>query len=280
MQKFENLILDEERALYGIKNAEVFNCTFAGKADGESALKECRNLSVTECFFDLRYPLWHLQKGKLRNCRMSENCRAALWYDRQLEINDCELNGIKALRECSNIILSNSLVNSCEFGWFCNHLKICDSSLRSEYPFMKSRNMDISNLQMQAKYSFQYVKNILIKDSYLDTKDAFWHSEDVRAENCVLKGEYLGWYSKNLHLINCKIIGTQPLCYAKGLILENCEMTGCDLCFEKSDVFAQIRGTVDSIKNPRTGEIKADRIEGIIIDNEHYCKCKIICNNR
>ena len=59
----ENLIMDEERALYGLKRAEIKNCIFKGPSDGESALKECRNISVSGCIFDLRYPLWHVKKA-------------------------------------------------------------------------------------------------------------------------------------------------------------------------------------------------------------------------
>ena len=51
---YENLTLDEERALYGLHHAEVRNCTFAGPADGESALKECSELLVSDCDFELR----------------------------------------------------------------------------------------------------------------------------------------------------------------------------------------------------------------------------------
>lgn len=36
---------DEERALYHLQNADVVNCSFAGPADGESALKEARDCS-------------------------------------------------------------------------------------------------------------------------------------------------------------------------------------------------------------------------------------------
>ena len=52
-------IFDEERALYNIKDTEVADCTFAGPADGESVLKETRNIAVKNCDFSLRYPLWH-----------------------------------------------------------------------------------------------------------------------------------------------------------------------------------------------------------------------------
>ena len=52
--KYENLTLEEERALYGIQNAEIESCTFAGPADGESPLKECRDIQVKNCTFLMR----------------------------------------------------------------------------------------------------------------------------------------------------------------------------------------------------------------------------------
>ena len=54
----QGFTFDEERALYNIKNTEVRDCTFAGPADGESVLKETRDIRVTNCNFSLRYPLW------------------------------------------------------------------------------------------------------------------------------------------------------------------------------------------------------------------------------
>ena len=48
---------DEERALYGLRNAEVSHCLFDGPADGESALKEASDVEVLDCTFRLRYPL-------------------------------------------------------------------------------------------------------------------------------------------------------------------------------------------------------------------------------
>ena len=55
----ENKTFDEERALYNLKDTEVRNCTFAGPQDGESVLKETRNIRVVNSKFSLRYPLWH-----------------------------------------------------------------------------------------------------------------------------------------------------------------------------------------------------------------------------
>ena len=120
--KYENLTLDEERALYAVQDAEIIGCTFSGPADGESALKECRNIQVKGCTFQLRYPFWHVRHAVVEHCTMTETCRAALWYDNNITLTHCTLGGIKALRECKDIVLDSCAINSTEFGWFCDHL--------------------------------------------------------------------------------------------------------------------------------------------------------------
>ena len=132
---------------------------------------------------------------------------------------------------------------------------------------MHSSDIRIKNLNLQGNYSFQYCKNVEIRDSVLHTKDAFWETENVTVRDSVIIGEYLGWYSRNLRLINCRIGGTQPLCYAEGLVLEGCTFEpDADLAFEYSEVQADIRGAVASVKNPRTGSIVADSYGEIILD--------------
>ncbi|MDE7333333.1 MAG: DUF3737 family protein [Lachnospiraceae bacterium] len=39
---------------------------------------------------------------------MEELCRAALWYSTDIEITDTKLHGIKALRECSDVVIKNA----------------------------------------------------------------------------------------------------------------------------------------------------------------------------
>jgi len=273
---YKNAVYDEERALYGVHDAVVENCRFQGPADGESALKETGSLVIRNCDFLLRYPLWHTTGTTMENCCMTENCRAALWYDKDVVIRNSSLGGIKVIRECDNTEIHDSEINSTEFGWFCRGLKMSGCSLISEYPFLHSVNMRFDRLSMKAKYSFQYVENVEIHDSTLDTKDAFWHGRNITVYDSVIKGEYLGWYSEGLKLVRCKIIGTQPLCYAKNLVLEDCEMIDCDLSFEKSDVMANIIGTVTSIKNPADGRIIADNIGELIQDESAAdSTCKI-----
>ena len=59
MDVIANKTFDMERALYESHDILLKNCSFDGPADGESALKESRNVQVEQCFFHLRYPFWH-----------------------------------------------------------------------------------------------------------------------------------------------------------------------------------------------------------------------------
>lgn len=68
-------IFDEERALYALKNEKVEECIFAGPADGESALKECRGIDVARCSFSLRYPLWHTHDFSVTECVLDDKTR-------------------------------------------------------------------------------------------------------------------------------------------------------------------------------------------------------------
>ena len=208
-----NKIFDEERALYNLKNAYLEGCVFDGPADGESALKESRNIEVNQCEFNLRYPLWHVKGLVMKNSKMSSTCRAPIWYSIDGYISLSNLNGVKALRECENYLIESSNIESPEFGWKCNNITLDRSNVTSEYLFLDSKNIVLKNVNMKGKYSFQYVENLQISNSNLDTKDAFWHSKNVVVRDTVIKGEYLAWFSDGLTLINCKIIGTQPFCY-------------------------------------------------------------------
>lgn len=266
-QLIENKQFDEERALYFSRGCDIRNCVFAGPADGESALKESRDITLQDCSFSLRYPLWHVKGFTMERTRMDEKTRAAVWYTDDGVIRDCELSGIKVIRECSHILLESCKVISPEFGWKSSDIVLRDTEIESEYIFMDSRNVKLDHVTMKGKYSFQYMENLEIADSVLDTKDAFWHSRNVTVRNSIVKGEYLAWFSDGLTLIDCKIIGTQPLCYCKNLKLVNCIMEDTDLSFEYSDVEADIKGHVISVKNPRSGKIIADSVGEIIREN-------------
>ena len=274
MKIIENKTFDEERALYDEDGVKLISCSFDGARDGESALKEAKNIEAEACFFNLRYPFWHDENVKIDKCGMSDKCRAALWYSKNITITESVMNGVKAVRECEDIKISNTVINSVEFGWFNKRIEILDSEATGEYFMLRSSDVTMRNVAFKGKYSFQYIENATFESCRFFTKDAFWHAKNVTVKDSVIEGEYLGWYSEGLTLINCKILGTQPLCYCKNLTLIDCEMIGCDLSFERSEVTATLTAPIISIKNPLSGRIKAPEI-GDIVDELSGGGCEI-----
>ena len=267
MKLIENKTFDEERALYGSHEIELRNCRFDGPADGESALKESGKILVEDCFFNLRYPFWHDTDLTITGSELTPLCRAALWYSEHVKIENTKLHGIKALRECSDIVMSGCDIVSPEFGWSVRGLNMTGCSAESEYFMLRSERLHFDNVRLKGKYSFQYITDSVFINCNFDTKDAFWHAKNVVIKDSIIKGEYLAWYCENVTFENCTIIGTQPLCYCKGLKLIDCRMENCDLSFEKSDVEANILSSVDSIKNPHSGKIIVPLLGALIMDD-------------
>lgn len=254
-------------ALYNLKNADILDCVFAGPADGASALKEARNVNLENCSFSLRHPLWHAEKFRLHDSRLDEDTRAPLWYCQSGQITDSDILGPRAIRECKNITIRDCNVTSEEFGRQSIGIAVTDSTLDARHLFLDSRNVTLENVKTSGSYSFRNTENLTIRNSVLDTKDGFWYSKNITVEDCLVMGDHLGWFSDGLTLRRCKIVGTQPLCYCKNLTLVDCTMEGCDLAFENSDVNASLIGHVDSIRNPRSGEIVADTVGELILED-------------
>ena len=266
MKTIKKVVRDDERTFYGSKNVEFVKVRIEGPADGESAFKECSNIQVIDSSLKLRYPFWHDTKLYISNCKMTKTCRAPLWYSKDVTINKVKCKGVKAVRECSDVNILDSIFNSVEFGWQSNNLDLVNSSVIGNYAFLHSNVIKLNKVYLKGKYSFQYVTDLAIKDSVLDTKDAFWHAKNVLVENSVVNGEYLAWYAENVKFVNCHIKGTQPICYAKNIVFDNCTFENCDLAFENSEVNGTIKGTLVSIKNPLKGHIVIDEIPEMISD--------------
>jgi hypothetical protein len=201
------------------------------------------------------------------------NSRASIWYCENIEIINCKLNGVKACRNCSNLTLKDCIINSDDFGWKAEGVKIINCKISGVTPLLDSSNVTVDGAEFTAKYIFQYSDNIKMTNTTIDTKDCFWHAKNVYCKNVKFVGEYLAWYSENCVFENCEINSIQPLCYCKKLKLINCTMPNCNLAFEYSDVDADIKGHVDSIRNVLSGKIVVDSL-GEYVQDEHVLDCK------
>lgn len=266
METIKNAEFGGERPLFASHDLFLDNVTIHA---GESAIKAGSNIVAENCRFEGKYPFWHVDNFKIKNCLFTPGARAALWYSSNLEMTDTLVEAPKMFREMHHLRLVNVRIpDAAETMWHVSDVLMRNVDIKNgDYLFMHSHDIDIENYRQQGNYSFQYCRNVVIRNAVIDSKDAFWNTEYVTLINCELTGEYLGWHSKHLRLIDCKISGTQPLCYCRDLILSGCEFADdCDLAFEDSYVDAEIKGHVTSIKNPTSGHIKAGSVGEIILD--------------
>ena len=227
-----------------------------------------------------KYPFWHTENARTENCLFTVYRRAAIWYSKNIRMNDTRVDAPKMFRELDGVTLENvKLACAEETLWNCRNIRLRNvEAVKGDYILMNGCDIDVDGFKLQGNYSFQDARNVVVRNARLDSKDAFWHTENVTVYDSVLNGEYLGWYSKNLRLVNCHICGTQPLCYVENLVMENCTMDpSADLAFEYSTLEAEINSSVASIKNPLGGSIRVRNIGELILDENcrNLGACKI-----
>lgn len=265
MQEYKEQRFTGERALFQSDGADFYYCTFA---DGESPLKESKNLRIQNSLFQWKYPLWYCKNVVVEDSTWFEMARAGVWYTDNIQIRNAVIEAPKNFRRCRELTLEHiSLPNAAETLWNCSKVTIKDITAKGDYLGMGCQDIQIENLQLVGNYAFDGVKNLTLKNSKLLTKDAFWNCENVTVYDSFISGEYFGWNSKNVTLVNCTVESEQGMCYMDNLVMKNCRLLNTNLAFEYSTVDAEIGSHIDSVKNPVSGRICANSIGEIIFDN-------------
>ena len=268
-----------ERALFGSESIKIIDCVFE---DGESPLKESRDIELEGVMFRWKYPLWYCQNVKADHCTWFDMARAGVWYTDHISVTDAIVQAPKNFRRCRDLTLTDvTFPNAQETLWSCSDVKMKNVMAKGDYFAMNCADMEVDGLTLDGNYSFDGVKNVVIRNSRMLTKDAFWNSENVTVYDSFISGEYLGWNSQNLTLINCTIESLQGMCYIDNLVMKNCKLVNTTLAFEYSSVEAEINSKIDSVFNPGSGTIKAQKIGELIIEKDKIdpAKTKIVCED-
>ncbi len=269
--------LTGERALFGSRGLRVVDTVFA---DGESPLKESRDVELCGCLFKWKYPLWYCRNVSVRDCTWFETARAGVWYTQHIRVADSAIEAPKNFRRCADLTLQNvSFPHAAETLWSCEDVTLERVTATGDYFAMNSSRMQIADLTLYGNYAFDGARDVEIRGARLLSKDAFWNSENVTVYDSFLSGEYLGWNAKNLTLVNCTVESLQGMCYIDNLVMKNCKLLNTTLAFEYSTVEADIVGRVDSVFNPSGGTIRADEIGELTIapDRVDPAKTRVIC---
>lgn len=258
--------LTGERALFGINDSTIKDCIFA---DGESPLKESKNIHVVNSQFEWKYPFWYCENVAVEDSIIHTMGRAGIWYTNNITVKNTTIQAPKQFRRCVGITLEN--IHFCEASetmWNCKDIAMNNVDVsKGDYFAMNCSNMNIDNLSLDGNYAFDGAKDVVIRNSKLLTKDAFWNAENITVYDSFITGEYFGWNSKNIKLVNCTIESLQGFCYMDNIVLENCKLLNTTLAFEyASNINAEVSTKIDSVVNPISGKITSHGIETYTVD--------------
>lgn len=274
VKKYTQEVFTGERAKFAEKDSEFFGCVFE---DGESPLKESGNLTLKDCIFKWKYPLWYCDGVSAERCTLYKDARAGIWYTNGIEMTDCIVEAPKNFRRVVGAKLKRVFFsNASETLWACKDIELDGVNARGDYFAMNCENLKVDGLYLDGNYSFDGVKNAVIRNSRMISRDAFWNSDNVTVYDSHISGEYLGWNAKNLTLINCTVESLQGMCYIENLKMINCKLIDTTLAFEYSSVDAQIVGKIDSVLNPKSGTITADEIGTLTIEKDRVDPSKTV----
>jgi hypothetical protein len=266
MKQISQQILTGERALFMGKDLEIRDSIFE---DGESPLKESNDLDIRQSIFKWKYPLWYCKNAQVDDTVFENTARSGIWYTDNISIRQSTVASPKMFRRCSNVELTDvDLPHAEETLWSCTGVCLQNVNAVGDYFCMNSQHISATDLHLLGNYAFDGASNIEVSNSRLLSKDSFWNCENVVVRDSWIDGEYIGWNSRNLTFINCTIESLQGFCYIDNLVLQNCRLLETSLAFEYcSNIDIQVTTGIDSVKNPISGRISAQRIGELIFDD-------------
>ncbi len=276
-EEIHQQILTGERALFASRDLAIFDSIFE---DGESPLKESRDITLSGCMFRWKYPLWYCDHVDVQHSSWFDTARAGVWYTNDIRVRDCVIDAPKNFRRCRGLTLEQVTMSRAEETlWHCADVTMRQVSAQGDYFAMNTENVTAEDFTLIGNYPFDGARNVTIQNARMLSKDAFWNTEHVTVKDSFVSGEYLGWNAKDLTFENCTLESLQGLCYIDRLVMRHCKLINTTLAFEYSTVEAEITGRIDSVLNPTSGTITADTIDELIIEPDRVdpAKTKIIC---
>lgn len=272
MQEIKEQRLTGERALFRSKDLSIEYSIFA---DGESPLKESRDISLKNTSFQWKYPLWYCRNITVQDCDFAEMARAGIWYTDNITVADTLYEAPKGFRRVKGLTLRNvDLPHAEETLWHCSDVTLENVVAKGDYFAMNCDHMKLDQFRLVGNYCFDGCHDVEVHHAKMLSKDAFWNCENIMVYDSYICGEYLGWNSRNVTFVNCVIESLQGMCYMDNVVMKNCRLLNTTLAFEYSTADVETAGRIESVKNPSAGVIRAWEIGELILNEKEIDPAK------
>ena len=147
MQEIKEKYFEGERALYGLSNTILKNVTFG---EGESPLKETKDLEIKAAIFKYKYPLWYSNNINITDTTFETMSRSGIWYTNNISIKNSNLQAPKLFRRCKNITLDHVFFSDAEETmWTCEDITIKNTEINGDYFGKDSSNIYMDHVTLE-----------------------------------------------------------------------------------------------------------------------------------
>lgn len=171
MQEIKEQRLTGERALFRSKDLSIEYSIFA---DGESPLKESRDISLKNTSFQWKYPLWYCRNIAVQDCDFAEMARAGIWYTDNITVADTLYEAPKGFRRVKGLTLRNvDLPHAEETLWHCSDVTLENVVAKGDYFAMNCDHMKLDQFRLVGNYCFDGCHDVEVHHAKMLSKDAF-----------------------------------------------------------------------------------------------------------
>ena len=164
-----------------------------------------------------------------------------LFYKRDLTLRNIEiLNGESGIKECSNIICSDSVFNGKYPFWHVDDCKIskCTFKEGARAAIWYSKNLSMTDTMVIAPKMFRKMENLCLdKVTFTDAKETMWDCKKLQIRNCtVTNGDYIFMNSTDIEVDNLKLQGNYSFQNCKNVVIKNSDFDSKDAFWEAHNV--------------------------------------------
>lgn len=150
MTTYQDQYFEGERALFAEHDATLTNTTFG---QGESPLKESRNITMKDSVFTWKYPLWYSQHVTVDHTIFETMARSGIWYTKDITITNSALQAPKLFRRCQQVRLAHvHFSDAQETLWMSDTVRLTDVQAAGDYFGMNSSNLYLDHVDLIGNY--------------------------------------------------------------------------------------------------------------------------------
>ncbi len=164
----------------------------------------------------------------------------ALFHATKLDIYDTIFDdGESPLKESSDITLTGSMFRWKYPLWYCNRIRVTDTTWfdMARAGVWYTNDISVSNCVIEAPKNFRRCSRLTLeKVSFADAAETLWHCTDVTMRDVYAKGDYFAMDSSDLDIDGFTLVGNYSFDGVKNATIRHAKMLSKDAFWNSENI--------------------------------------------